>query len=63
MKDTFLSVEVCNRFLALPPAERRDPLATVMRLTVEVTRELLEDCPESVDEFLSMFATQPRSAN
>lgn len=59
MKDTFLSKEVCNRFLALSPAERADPLMTIMRLTVKVTRELDEDGPESVNEFLRLCAAQP----
>ena len=53
-----LSQEVYNRFCALSPIERSDSLVTIMRLTVEVTRELLKDCPESVDEFLYMCRAQ-----
>lgn len=59
MKNHVLSTEVCNRFLALPPSARVDALATIMRLTVEVTRELLADEPECVEEFLRMCAAQP----
>jgi hypothetical protein len=59
MKNTMLATEVCNRYLALPPADRVDVLATIMRLTVEVTRELEQDGPEAVNEFLRLCAAQP----
>lgn len=49
---TLLSQEVCNRFLKLPMSERMDALNVIMRITVEVTRELMEKNPKSVDEFL-----------
>lgn len=54
--NTLLSQEVCNRYLKLPPDERVDGLTALMRITVEVTRELLAKHPASVDEFLRMAA-------
>lgn len=61
--NTLLSQEVCNRYLQLPLAERADILAAIMRITVEVTLELKQHSPESVDEFLRLCALQPRSIN
>lgn len=60
---TLLSQEVCNRFLKLPMSERMDALNVIMRITVEVTRELMQKNPGSVDEFLRMCAAQPGSIN
>jgi hypothetical protein len=59
MKTTFLATEVCNRYLALPLSERADVFTAIMRLTVQVTRELEKDGPEAVDEFLRLCAAQP----
>lgn len=56
---TLLSQEVCNRFLKLSVSERMDALNAIMRITVEVTRELMTKRPESVDEFLQMVSAQP----
>lgn len=48
-----LAVEIRNRYLALPPEERRDPCAAMIRIAVVVTRELMLHSPASVDEFLA----------
>lgn len=50
-----LTQEVLNRFRALPPDQKRDVCLALMRITVEVTREFMEHCPEGVDEFLRIF--------
>jgi hypothetical protein len=52
-----LAQEVLNRFRALPPDLRRDPIAILMRIAVEVTREWMQHHPEGVDEFLRLTAT------
>ena len=47
--NTLLSQEVCNRFERLPPAEKTP--AALVRITVDVTCELLERSPERVAEY------------
>ena len=59
--NTLLSQEVCNRFFQLPESQRGDGITTLMRITVEVTRELERRSPGSVDEFLRMTRAQPGS--
>lgn len=61
MKITLLHQEVANRFHALPEVERIDKTMALVRVTAEVTRDLMRDRPESVDEFLSHF--EPERAN
>lgn len=56
--NTLLSQEVSNRYAQLSPTERILPHVALMRITVEVTRDLMRDRPESVDEFLSNFAPE-----
>lgn len=58
---TLLHTEVASRFRALPEAERIDPILALVRIAVEVTRELMQDSPESVDDFLRCFETDVRS--
>lgn len=48
--------------MQLPVAERQHPFALV-RTAVELTRDLMQDSPESVDEFLTMLGAQPRSVS
>ena len=52
---TLLHTEVANRLRAMPDAQRVDPVLDLMRIVVEVTRELTELSPESIEEFLSHF--------
>lgn len=61
--NTLLSQEVCNRYERLSPAERMLPHVALMRITVEVTRELMNKNPQSVDEFLQLCAAQARGRN
>ncbi len=61
--NTLLSQEVCNRYERLSPAERILPHVALMRITVEVTRELMQKSPDSVDEFLRMVSAQAGSVN
>lgn len=56
--NTLLSQEVCNRYERLSPAERMLPHVALLRIAVEVTRELMQKDPSSVDEFLRMCAAQ-----
>lgn len=56
--NTLLHTEVANRFRRLTDAERVDPVLDLMRIAVEVTRELMLKQPERVDEFLSHFVPQ-----
>lgn len=58
---TLLSQEVMNRFLRLPATERADALTVLMRITVQVTRELMHKNPDSVDEFLFMTSAPTRA--
>jgi hypothetical protein len=58
---TLLHQEVENRFCAIPDAQRIDPFIDVMRITAEVVRDLMQDCPEAIDDFLSHFV--PRTVN
>jgi hypothetical protein len=53
--NSLLHQEVENRFCAMPDAQRIDPFIDLMRIAVEVTRELMQKRPESIDEFLSNF--------
>lgn len=50
----FLAKELENRFMQLPTADRDDP-RSLIRITVELTRDLMKDSPASVDEFLRML--------
>lgn len=50
----FLATELENRFRQLPASERDDP-RSLIRITVELTRDLMQDCPQRVDEFLRML--------
>lgn len=59
--NTLLHQEVANRFRALPEAKKLDPVIALVRITAEVTRELMKHSPESVDDFLRCFETEPRS--
>jgi hypothetical protein len=59
--NTLLHQEVENRFCALPDAQRIDPFIDLMRIAVQVTRELMQKRPESIDEFLSTFPVPPRT--
>ena len=54
--NTLLSQEVCNRFEVLPPAEKTP--AAMVRITVEVTCELLYRSPESVEEYLRLCSVR-----
>jgi hypothetical protein len=56
--NTLLHTEVANRFAALPDAQRVDPVLDLMRITAEVVRDLMQDSPESIDEFLSHFVAR-----
>lgn len=56
--NTLLHTEVASRFRALPEAERIDKTLALVRIVVEVTRDLMQDSPESVDEFLRHFVPQ-----
>jgi hypothetical protein len=56
--NTLLHQEVANRFRALPEVERIDQTLALVRIVVEVTRDLMQDSPESVDEFLRHFVPQ-----
>jgi hypothetical protein len=53
--NSLLHTEVANRLRALPDAQRVDPVLDLMRVVVEVTRELGEISPESIEDFLSQF--------
>lgn len=55
---TLLHTEVANRFAALPEVERIDKVLALVRITAEVTRDLMQDCPEAVDDFLRHFVPQ-----
>ena len=52
------SQEIHNRWQTCSPEQRRDPAATIIRITVEVTYEWLQQYPEAVAEFLK-FAQLP----
>ena len=54
--NTLLSQEVSNRFERLPPAEKTP--AAMVRITVEVTCELLYKQPERVEEFLRLCSVR-----
>jgi hypothetical protein len=49
-----LAQELENRFMQLPATQRKDP-RSLIRIAVELTRDLMKDSPESVDEFLSFL--------
>lgn len=49
---TTLSQEIQNRFVALPSDEKRDVCLALVRIAVEVTRELMQHNPAVVEEFL-----------
>lgn len=53
---TLLHTEVANRLKRLPDAQRVDPVLDLMRITAEVVRDLMQDSPESIEEFLAHFA-------
>lgn len=55
---TLLHTEVANRFAALPEVERIDKTLALVRITAEVVRDLMRDCPEAVDDFLRHFVPQ-----
>lgn len=61
-RNPLLAQELENRFMQLPVAERQHPFALV-RTAVELTRDLMKDSPESVDDFLRMLGAQQRSVN
>lgn len=54
--NNLLSQEVCNRFARLPPAEQTP--AAMVRITVEVTCELLYKQPDSVEEYLRLCSVR-----
>lgn len=53
---TFLGQEIQNRFLSLPPDEKRDVCLAMVRVAIEVTREMMLTNPECVDEHLRLAA-------
>lgn len=53
--NTLLHIEVANRLRAMPDAQRVNPVLDLMRVVVEVTRELEQLSPESIEDFLSCF--------
>lgn len=54
--NTLLSQEVCNRFALLPPSDQTP--ASMVRITVEVTCELLYKQPERVEEYLRLCSVR-----
>jgi len=58
-----LQQEVRNRFHALPIAERIDAARALIRITTEVTIELLAQSPESFTEYLRKSPTQMSSGH
>lgn len=54
--NTLLSQEVCNRFEQLQTADKTP--AAMIRITVEVTCELLYRAPESVEEYLRLCSVR-----
>lgn len=49
---TFFAQEIVNRLGRIPPAERIDAFADTIRVTAELTREIIGRSPELVDEFI-----------
>lgn len=47
-----LSQEILNRWNSVPSEQKADPLAAIVRIAVEVTREWMQHYPEGIAEFL-----------
>lgn len=56
-----ISREIYNRYHALPADQRRDPVALLVQIAIEVTLEWAQHYPEGITEFLA-FSTSSQGS-